>query len=246
LATERSLTPLPIVEREAQPPRPLEFLLLRGNDKLGEDVYHFSLPALDTCPGRSRACEESCYALAIYGRWRTVLARHQGTRAALENLDEFRERMVAEIRCRPVRVLRWHVAGDVFSVGYARALLGIMQATPRVEHFLYTRSWRVARLRRWLAQIAALPNVAMWYSLDATTGAPSCVPPGVRLAWMATCLDEEDRFAARIARCDLVFMDHPLRRERLRSFGGVRVCPQENDNRVTCTNCRFCLPRRAD
>jgi hypothetical protein len=245
LATDRNLT-LPLAEPDPEPvAQPPEFLLGRGNGKLGEDIHHFSLPALDTCPGRSPACVERCYALQVYARWPNVRDRHHCNLEAIQDSGAFRDRLLAEIRCRGVRTLRWHVAGDLHSAAYACAVLTVMLATPRVQHFLYTRSWRVPRLRPWLERMAELPNVALWYSLDATTGVPRCVPPGVRLAWMATSLDEEEHFAARIALCDLVFMDHPLRRQRLRSFGGVRVCPQENDGRVTCSSCRFCLPGAA-
>lgn len=239
-------TSLPMVDDPPSPSPPSASpLLVLGNTKLGETVFHFDLPAPFSCPGRSDACSDACYAIRLYQWHPNVLARHQRNLDALGDLDAFRRRLLREIRRRGVRLLRWHVAGDVFGVGYARTLLRVMQATPRVEHWLYTRSWRVRRLRPFLEQMALLPNVSVWYSCDATTGMPRAVPPRVRLAWMATSLGERQTHAARIARCHLAFTDLALRRLGLSGFGGVRVCPQENNALITCATCRFCLPGEA-
>lgn len=35
-------------------------LLAMGNGKLGQSIYHFDLPAVFTCPGRSAVCERVC------------------------------------------------------------------------------------------------------------------------------------------------------------------------------------------
>jgi hypothetical protein len=32
-------------------------LLAMGNGKLGQSIYHFDLPPVVTCPGRSSVCE---------------------------------------------------------------------------------------------------------------------------------------------------------------------------------------------
>src|SRR5262249_8104460 len=90
------------------------------------------------------------------------------------------------------------------------------------------------------------PNVALWYSVDATTGLPASWPRRVRLAWMALHAAEGEPGACgeQIARCDLVFLDHPLRRLDLRTFGGGRVCPPERGPEGTGTSCRSCLPGR--
>lgn len=37
-------------------------LLTRGNGKLGEGIRAWSLPAVETCPGRSDLCARVCYA----------------------------------------------------------------------------------------------------------------------------------------------------------------------------------------
>jgi hypothetical protein len=256
---------LPLVEGgrdDGAPALPLDRadrnLLVRGNTKLGEDVCHFDLPAVETCPGRSRACSgvvrtgrrskgsRRCYVLKMYAYRPALRACHGRNREALGDLRAFARRVLGEVRRRRIRTIRWHVSGDVFSVRYARTLLFLMASTPDVEHFLYTRSWRVARLRPWMERMAQLPNVSVWYSVDRSTGLPDARPRRVRLAWMALSEAEQEPWACadQIARCDLVFLDAPLRRPELATFAGVRVCPQERDHRVTCTSCRYCMPER--
>lgn len=241
------------------PDDPDRWLLRRGNAKLGDDICHFDLPAVTTCPGRSRGCSgvirtgprskgsRRCYVLSLYRRRPSLLVAHGRNLDALQDLPRFVRRVLREVRQRRVRTIRWHVGGDVHTAGYARALLLVMSRTPEVEHFLYSRSWRVPHLRPWLERMADLPNVAVWFSCDQTTG----LPPGdrhprVRLAWMALHAAEAEPWACaeQIAECDLVFMDTTLRHLRLSTFAGTDVCPQENDPGVTCTTCRRCLPQQ--
>ena len=40
----------------------LRNLLGQGNGKLGEGIYTFSLPAVQTCPGSTPTCRRECYA----------------------------------------------------------------------------------------------------------------------------------------------------------------------------------------
>src|SRR5262249_49262511 len=49
------------------------WLLGRGNDKLGEGVHHFDLPAVTTCPGATDVCLGCCY--ARQGRFRTDVVK---------------------------------------------------------------------------------------------------------------------------------------------------------------------------
>jgi hypothetical protein len=50
-------------------------LLTRGNGKLGEGIHTWSLPAVETCPGRSDLCSRVCYARSGRFRTRTMQAR---------------------------------------------------------------------------------------------------------------------------------------------------------------------------
>src|SRR3954452_4435690 len=116
-------------------------LLTRGNGKLGEGIHSWSLPAVETCPGRSSLCESVCYARS--GRFRTQFIQDRlqaNLDASLQ--DDFERRMVAEIRRRGVHTLRIHVAGDFYSPEYAARWLRIARQCRRTTFYAYTRSWR--------------------------------------------------------------------------------------------------------
>ncbi len=123
------------------------FMLGMGNRKLGDVVYTFSLPAVLTCPGRSKLCEKVCYALR--GHMRMVLdAGHYHRKLEAANQADFADRMVREIRFRQCQLVRIHVAGDFYSPEYVRKWVEIVEASPQTKFFVYTRSWRVAEIRQ--------------------------------------------------------------------------------------------------
>src|SRR5262245_47254846 len=103
-------------------------LLQQGNTKLGENIYHFSLPAWETCPGRSAACRV-CY--ARQGRYRTYVVRdvlHRSFQASLD--DGFAQRMIREVHRRWCRVVRIHIAGDFYDSDYASKWVEIVRRCP--------------------------------------------------------------------------------------------------------------------
>jgi hypothetical protein len=229
--------------------------LARGNSKLGDGFVSFDLPPVQTCPGRSRNCSSvvrvgrhgqgsrRCYAIRLAACRPSLRRRLQRNLDATGDLSAFAARVEREARLRGAAALRLHVSGDLFSPAYALAWLGVMRRMSEVQFLLYTRSWRVPTILPALEQMALLPNVALWFSCDASTGTPARVPEGVRLAWMALHQAEAEPWACLddIARCHLVFLDQPLRRLGLASFGGVTVCPQERQDGLTCSSCRACL-----
>ena len=107
-----------------------------------------------SCPGVTSACRD-CYAgglEAAYPAFRRGMA---------ENLDALHHlygcggvalvgRVLADVvrhsataqRARDVvrPVWRWHSSGDVFADWYARAIVRAVDATPDVEHWMYTRT----------------------------------------------------------------------------------------------------------
>lgn len=127
-------------------------LLVRGNHKLGLDVWHFSTLATNKawrvnvngcaaeisgtcgchCPG--------CYAEA--GRYampsvqsalavRTIIAR--------SFTDFFRRAIIAQIHADKIRYCRIHAAGDFFSAEYIQAWREIVQACPGTVFWSYTK-----------------------------------------------------------------------------------------------------------
>ena len=211
------------------------YVLSRGNDKIGQAIFAFNLPAVDTCPGRSAACD-ACYAQR--GRW--VFPKVQ---AALRRNWEasrhpfFAERMIREVRRRRAGVVRIHASGDFYDARYVRSWARVARNCPWVTFYAYTRSWQLPGLRAELVGLAALPNVRLWYSADQDTGMPSDLPEGVRVAWLQE--DSEDAVPKGV---DLIFRVHRLRRAPVKRIGLTLVCPVEQGSgtSTTCTSCGLC------
>jgi hypothetical protein len=212
-------------------------LLTRGNGKLGEGIHSWSLPAVETCPGRSTLCESVCYARS--GRFRTQ--RMQDRLQA--NLDatlqaDFEKRMVREITRRGVHILRIHVAGDFYDPAYAAKWRNIARRCKRSTMYAYTRSWRLPEYRVVFEEMAGLKNFHLWFSVDAETGIPTDIPKRVRLAYMQTDEDQDPRAS------DLVFRIPELRDTKVKRVGLTLVCPTEQGapvNDRSCTSCRRCF-----
>jgi hypothetical protein len=201
-----------------------------GNGKLGQSIYHFDLPAVSTCPGRSAACQV-CY--ATQGRFvfpqvqeRLRWCYEQSRRG------DFVERMAREIRRKGVLVVRIHVSGDFYSSDYAGKWLAVMRQCPRARFYFYTRSWRIPEIAGVLEEMAALRCCRPWYSVDYDTGLPQRVPVGVRLAYLQVREGERPELA------DLLFRVRRLRRQRVPLS---LVCPQETlQGRAHDANCGSC------
>jgi Gene product 88 len=212
-------------------------LLTLGNSKLGQSIHVWSIPAVKTCPGSTPTCRMVCYAedghylspsVRASLRWRY----RQSLRA------DFAARVLAEIECRGVLVLRVHGAGDFYSPDYAATWLDLMRLLPRVRFYFYTRSWRVADVAPFLERMALLPNCRAWYSLDCDTGIPNPVPPRVRLAYLQCAPGEETSPGALASK--LVFLTRPLRGQAKRLPLPIH-CDEQVDRRQNCGQCGRCF-----
>jgi hypothetical protein len=211
-------------------------LLTRGNGKLGEGVHAWSLPAVETCPGRTDICSRVCYARSGRFRIRAMQARLTENQA-IAQADDFVARITAEVHRRGVHTLRIHVSGDFYDAAYALKWFTIALACPRTTFYAYTRSWRITSIVPALVALADRPNVRLWFSCDAETGLPLDLPRGVRVAYLQIDRHEEPTG-------DLLFRVRPLRRlPTPQSPLSVR-CPSEitapRPTNVTCTSCRLC------
>ncbi|SIO63323.1 hypothetical protein SAMN05444166_7312 [Singulisphaera sp. GP187] len=211
-------------------------LLTRGNGKLGEGIHAWSLPAIETCPGRSDLCTRVCYARSGRFRTRAMQARLSGNLSAAQS-EDFVVRIAAEVHRRGVHTLRIHVSGDFYDADYVDSWAAIARRCPRTTFYAYTRSWRIPRIAQTLDELVRLPNVRLWYSYDAETGLPTDIPSGVRVAYLQTERDEQPTG-------DLVFRIRPLRGHPTSRLLHSVVCPTEiaapRRPDMTCTSCRLC------
>ena len=210
-------------------------LLSQGNAKVGEGIHLWGLPAVETCPGMSTICEKACYARKgrfCYPSMRSRLAWN----LERSRRPDFADLMAKEVRRKGCLVVRVHSAGDFYDAEYAEKWLWVMKGRPKSRFYYYSRSWRVPEVGGVLARTAALANVRAWYSVDAETGPPAEVPPGVRIAYLRVAESDEPGPDA-----DLVFRVRGLRSKRV---GLDLVCPHETPkghaNDVNCGNCRRC------
>ncbi len=211
-------------------------LLAQGNEKLSAGVFHFDLPAVRACPGKSRLCSSVCY--ATKGRYAFPQVRRRLAWALEQSKRrDFVDRLCRELYRKGVLLMRWHCAGDVYSPAYARKMLEVMARSDHTAFWLYTRSWRVPTIAPLVRAMAALPNCQVWLSADAETGDPPEVPANARVAWMATREDDDT------SRAQLVFLDRPLRK-RIPLGMADKVCPTETplgkERGTSCATCRFC------
>jgi len=151
----------------------------------------------------------------------------------------FVQRIRALLIANHVRVLRIHAGGEFGSVRYAKKWLTIIRRTPRVRFFTYTRSWRIPAIREVLDEMAAEPNLQLWYSADRDTGVPASVPDRVRIAWLMTTREDHPPRPV-----DLIFRVHSLRRQAQAAIEGSPICPAEDgvprERPMTCDQCRTC------
>lgn len=209
-----------------------DYLLSAGNQKLGQAIMGWSIPAVLTCPGATELCKKACYARRHRFQFQRVRDRLQWNYEQ-SLLPTFVERMVEEIKTRGVLVLRVHIAGDFYDAAYAEKWLAIMKQCPRVRFYGYTRSWRVPEIMTVLEKIAALRCARLWLSVDAESGLHSRIPPGSRLAYLQVTEGEG------VENVDLVF-----RTRKLRALLALPiVCSAETPEAkgTTCGSCTRCF-----
>jgi hypothetical protein len=212
--------------------------LVQGNEKVGQHIFVFSLPAALTCPGATPTCLAHCYARRNRYRFGSVRASLLKNWAASKE-PFFAEKLIAEIRERQARVVRIHSSGDFYDLSYIRRWARVIRNCRATTFYTYTRSWRLPGLRAAIEKLLApRPNLRLWYSADADSGMPRDLPPGVRVAWLQADADEVVPEGV-----DLVFRVHRLRKRPARRIGLTLVCPTENgttDHKTDCGRCGRC------
>lgn len=235
-------TATPRRPRPATAPTRPRLLSAPHNTKLGEAIWTFSLPAVDTCPGLTAACKAVCYALRGHFTHGANKRRYEANyERSLE--PDFAEQLIREIRDRGVKYLRIHVSGDFYSAAYVDDWIEVARRCPDVTIYAYTRSWRSVGLKRVLTELASLPNVHPWFSTDAASTRKPGRPDRTRFAWLSTTPAEEPKAPGW---ADLLFRNRP--KEPAKRINGVLICPVEQktpaSEGMTCTRCKICYTDR--
>ena len=157
-------------------------MISSSNSKLGR-VPNWSLPPMETCPGSTSLCRAACYVggkKGYYKQYPSVRKAYSRNLADVTASDWSVDVMRYLSKHRPAK-FRIHVSGDFHRAGYIRTWARIAAMFPGTKFLAFTRSWRVARLRKALEQLRQLPNIQLFASLDAEAFQ---APEGWRKAWM--------------------------------------------------------------
>jgi len=194
------------------------------------------------CNGKSRSrngyMRWVCYAKRV--AWPTAREKWQYTYDASLR-SGFVAAAVDELYAFDPLAVRLHAAGDFYSAAYVRQWIEIVDATPHIKFWAYTRSWRVPRMWRSLADMASLPNFQLFLSTDAETAEIDGKPAHMKYAMISHMKHHQDEPLPRYV--DLVWKDKSGRAKPTpRTF----ACPQ--GRRTTklhaapnCQKCRWCF-----
>lgn len=153
----------------------------RDTFTLNEDlaVYTANILPWYSCPGRTKFCENWCYACSGQFTFPSVVTAQAERWAQTADLGAWMDHTAAEVKrlAGPRRrlsrrqtdgrlVLRVHSAGDFYSVDYLRAWYEVAKRCPEAVFYTYTRTWTLPEFRRALDE--APDNFVIWCSVDPT------------------------------------------------------------------------------
>lgn len=108
----------------------------------------FSLVEIEDCPGSTPSCRAACYVHGLKANAPDTHALYKHNSQMIRRILSFSGddygwafRMAQYIRGNCKGGFRWHVSGDVFSVGYAQWIRTVCRWSPNVNHWIYTRSF---------------------------------------------------------------------------------------------------------
>lgn len=134
----------------------------------------WSLQAGSTCPGSIHPKTKQpvpvcagCYAKLGYYNYPNVKTPRENNRLDWVKSD-WVDRMIAELNND--RYFRWFDSGDIYHPKLAEKIYLVMKATPWVNHWLPTKSYKIAKIKPWLTKMKRLPNVMVRYSSNSIAG----------------------------------------------------------------------------
>ena len=151
-----------------------------GNRKLGAIMNVSTTPVL-CCPKGVPCAGEGCYALKAY-RLYPATRKAWAKNARLATTDPINyfsqiDKIIADHRPRH---FRWHVAGDILSVGYLHGMCEVAERNPRTHFLAFTKAFNIVNDYENSRTISG--NLAVIFS--AWPGMRIVNPHGHRIAWM--------------------------------------------------------------
>jgi hypothetical protein len=117
-----------------------------GNRKLGAIMNVSTTPVL-CCAEGVPCAREGCYALKacrLYSATRKAWAKN--ARIATTNPKSYFSQIGEVIADHRPRHFRWHVAGDILSVGYLHGMCEIAESNPRTQFLAFTKAFNIVNV----------------------------------------------------------------------------------------------------
>lgn len=154
--------------------------ITRDNGTLDEPRPNaFSLVQIADCPGSTPTCRAGCYVHGLEQHAKSthdLYTHNSATIRAILAEDALASEWAmffAAWLTNNVTSFRWHVSGDVFDDAYAEWIADVCRESPKVEHWIYTRSFAHAAP---LVKVSTVfgGNLALNLSCDVDNYAEAC------------------------------------------------------------------------
>jgi hypothetical protein len=241
----------------------------------------FSLVQIADCPFATSICAKSCYVHNLEKHAPDTHALYQHNSSTIRNIlnnvpiaiddsptqwltgdspTQWARRLGTWIAKNCQGGFRWHVSGDVFSLRYAQWIAQVCQASPNVQHWIYTRSFS------YVGPLMAAENLTINLSCDAENYQQAMTlynncrelqsePFGGTVSNVRLCyLQSDPGFAPNLPPDSVIFPDYHLRGEtdqgrawfhkRLTPAQKKMVCPVDyhgKSERRRCGPCDKCI-----
>ena len=151
-------------------------LYVDGNSKItvGNGTYDepkpnaLSLPHISTCPGATSQCMAACYVYGLQKNAPEVYQKYMQNERVIHRILMTNPRMMRSaewfgkwISDNCADGFRWHVSGDVMGPRHAMWISKVVENSPDVRHWIYTRSFDL------IPQLLMTENLAVNISADA-------------------------------------------------------------------------------
>lgn len=215
----------------------------------------FSLVQVTDCPGATPACINICYVhkleaneQAVHDKYRINSAAIRLILSNLAYIEIATDAFAGYINNYCKDGFRWHISGDIFSFLYALFIQRICLMTPRVRHWIYTRSFN------YIYPLYRVPNLVLNLSADKDNiDEALCLGKIYRLRVCYLSIDGE---VPGLPKGSVIFPNHKLRGRDLPKPTDAlwwqsltleqrqTVCPPDffgQSDRIRCGPCKKCL-----
>ncbi|NCN87190.1 hypothetical protein GW932_05130 [archaeon] len=158
-------------------------IVVKGNSKMGKDVFIFNLPAKKTCTPTDWCLHGSngkprCYALRnnyTFGNVQKSLEE----RYELSKQEDFPEKVIEFLHKKKAKYFRIHSSGDFYSEEYVSKWIEIAKNCPDTKFRSTTHRKDLASK---IEELNSLPNVIIRESLETSSPNPSMNLPFAALS----------------------------------------------------------------